>query len=274
MRTRFADDLLWLPYLTALLRAPRPATRRCSTRSPASCSARRSRRARTRPISRPTAAAETRDVYEHCCRALDRSLDAGAHGLPLFGTGDWNDGMNRVGREGRGESVWIGFFLYATLRRLSRRSASSAASAERARALSRATAEQLRGALEAALGRRLVPARLLRRRHAARLGVERRVPDRRARAGLGGDLGRGAAGARSGRDGRARSAARVARATGSSGCSTPPFDRTPHDPGYIKGYVPGVRENGGQYTHARAVGGARLRRARPPRSRGRAARAC
>ena len=58
---------------------------------------------------------ETANLYEHCCRALDRSLTQGAHGLPLMGTGDWNDGMNRVGREGRGESVWMGFFLYAIL---------------------------------------------------------------------------------------------------------------------------------------------------------------
>ena len=59
----------------------------------------------------PEIADESADVYEHCCRALDRSLTRGAHGLPLMGTGDWNDGMNRVGREGRGESVWLGFFL-------------------------------------------------------------------------------------------------------------------------------------------------------------------
>jgi cellobiose phosphorylase len=55
-------------------------------------------------------------VYEHCCRAIDRSLGVGDHGLPRMGTGDWNDGMNRVGREGRGESVWMAFFLHDVLR--------------------------------------------------------------------------------------------------------------------------------------------------------------
>ena len=59
----------------------------------------------------PERTAERETVYEHCCRAIDRSLAVGAHGLPLMGTGDWNDGMNRVGREGRGESVWMGLFL-------------------------------------------------------------------------------------------------------------------------------------------------------------------
>ena len=57
-----------------------------------------------------------RRVYEHCCRALDRALTRGAHGLPLIGSGDWNDGMNRVGQGGRGESVWLGFFLHTRAR--------------------------------------------------------------------------------------------------------------------------------------------------------------
>ena len=54
-------------------------------------------------------------LFEHCARALDRSLAVGSHGLPLIGTGDWNDGMNRVGREGKGESVWLGWFLHTIL---------------------------------------------------------------------------------------------------------------------------------------------------------------
>src|SRR5262249_22965155 len=57
-------------------------------------------------------------VYEHCCRALDRGLTNGAHGLPLIGCGDWNDGMNRVGRDGKGESVWLGFFIDYVLQRM------------------------------------------------------------------------------------------------------------------------------------------------------------
>ena len=63
----------------------------------------------------PSVSAESASVFEHCIRALDRSLAVGEHGLPLMGGGDWNDGMNRVGHLGKGESVWVGWFLYTTL---------------------------------------------------------------------------------------------------------------------------------------------------------------
>src|SRR3546814_4142376 len=64
---------------------------------------------------RPTTADTDASLYEHCARAIDASLSLGAHDLPLFGTGDWNDGMNRVGEQGRGESSWLGWFLCATI---------------------------------------------------------------------------------------------------------------------------------------------------------------
>ena len=63
----------------------------------------------------PAVSDETATLCEHCARALDHGLQVGEHGLPLFGTGDWNDGMNRVGEKGKGESVWLGWFLHATL---------------------------------------------------------------------------------------------------------------------------------------------------------------
>ncbi len=63
----------------------------------------------------PQVSSEQATLYEHCLRAIDRSLATGEHGLPLMGAGDWNDGMNRVGNGGKGESVWLGWFLYATL---------------------------------------------------------------------------------------------------------------------------------------------------------------
>jgi len=67
--------------------------------------------AKSSSTGHPPTEAGSASLYEHCCRALDRSLAVGVHGLPLMGTGDWNDGMNRVGIEGRGESVWLGWFL-------------------------------------------------------------------------------------------------------------------------------------------------------------------
>src|SRR4030095_5773413 len=66
---------------------------------------------------KPMVAEEHATLFEHCARALDGSLSVGGHGLPLFGTGDWNDGMNRVGVEGKGESIWLGWFLFSALSR-------------------------------------------------------------------------------------------------------------------------------------------------------------
>ena len=115
----------------------------------------------------------------------------GAHGLPLMGTGDWNDGMNRVGAEGKGESVWVAWFLIAVLRRFAAL-AEARGDADAGRDLPRRRPRRSRAAVEATrLGRRLVSPRLLRRRHAARLGRERRVPDRLDRPDLGRDLRRG-----------------------------------------------------------------------------------
>ena len=63
----------------------------------------------------PTQSMQQATLFEHCARALDLSLETGTHGLPLMGSGDWNDGMNRVGNQGKGESVWLAWFLIATL---------------------------------------------------------------------------------------------------------------------------------------------------------------
>ena len=63
----------------------------------------------------PTVSEQSGTLFEHCARGLDQSLAVGVHGIPLFGSGDWNDGMNRVGEAGKGESIWLGWFLYTTL---------------------------------------------------------------------------------------------------------------------------------------------------------------
>ena len=142
----------------------------------------------TASSSRPSSD-ETASLYEHCARALDASLAVGSHGLPLIGGGDWNDGMNRVGEGGRGESVWLGWFLHAALDAFA---AIADARGDAARAAD--WRAHMRGARRRhrarGLGRRLVSARLVRRRHAARLGSERGMPHRLHRPVLGGDLRR------------------------------------------------------------------------------------
>ncbi len=247
IRTRFSDDLLWLPYLAAfyahatgdwsLFGEPVPFLR-----------ARALAEGEDEAFLQPEPADESASFYEHCCRALDRSLTQGAHGLPLMGSGDWNDGMNRVGREGRGESVWLGFFLYTIL-----------------------------GAFVPICGQHGDPNRARRyaafRRHLAKALNEQGWDGawyRRAWYDNGAVLG-SAASDECRIDALAQAwavlsqAAPLARAEaaldaveehliaeddGLIRLLTPPFVDTPHDPGYIKGYVAGVRENGGQYTHA------------------------
>ena len=114
MRTRFADDLLWLPYLAATyVRATSDAG--VLDEAAGFLEARALAPGEDEVYLTPGSSGERAGVYEHGARAIDRSLAVGAHGLPLFGCGDWNDGMNRVGREGRGESVWMGWFLCAIL---------------------------------------------------------------------------------------------------------------------------------------------------------------
>ena len=177
------------PRLAGLRRRPlrRDDRRRRGARRSA-CRSSRARRcgpASTTPSSSRPSRTRRPSLFEHCARALDQSLAVGAHGLPLIGTGDWNDGMNRVGELGRGESVWLGWFLHATLDALSRRWPRRAASRRAARALAGARRGAAGRARARGLGRRLVSARLLRRRHAARLGSERGVPDRLDRPVLG-----------------------------------------------------------------------------------------
>jgi cyclic beta-1,2-glucan synthetase len=187
-------------------------------------------------------------LFEHCVLALDSSLKVGAHGLPLFGSGDWNDGMNRVGVLGAGESVWLGWFLHAALTRF-------------------APIAEERGARETAERWRTSAA-------AVQQAIEREAWDgdwyRRGYYDDGTVLGSASsdecridsiaqswavisgAGQRS-RAIRAMAAVDehlVRRDEGLVQLFTPAFDRTPKDPGYIKAYPPGLRENGGQYTHA------------------------
>ena len=138
----------------------------------------------------PHVSTESAPLYEHCVRAIEHAMNYGAHGLPLIGSGDWNDGMNRVGTRARRERLaWL-----VPGHRAQRLRAASASGAAMPSWRS-ATATRRAGSRDArtGVGRRLVSPRLLRRRLAAGVGAERGVPDRLDGAVVGGDLGRGAA---------------------------------------------------------------------------------
>jgi cyclic beta-1,2-glucan synthetase len=196
----------------------------------------------------PNRAAETATVFEHCARALDCSLHVGSHGLPLMGTGDWNDGMNRVGQGGKGESVWLCCFLHTILWEFSK---IADARGERKRA---ETWRLHVSALKAALEREAWDGGWYRRAFfddGTPLGSAANAECRIDSIAQSWGVISGAA--EPGRSLRAMAAVHEQLVRQSDGLVlllTPPFDHTPLDPGYIKGYVPGIRENGGQYTHA------------------------
>ncbi|MBC7897078.1 MAG: hypothetical protein H7066_16785, partial [Cytophagaceae bacterium] len=247
VRTRFSDDLAWLPFVvdhyvrvtgdeTVLdqyvpfltMRALEPHEHEL--------------------YDLPSVTDEAGSVYEHCLRALRRASTKGPHGLPLIGTGDWNDGMSRVGVEGKGESVWLAWFLITNLRAFALRSD--------------------------ARGDHAVATEMRQKADAYVKAVESSGWDgqwyRRAYYDDGTPMGSSAndecridsiaqswsvissAGSPSRQESAMRSLesqlvddeSRIIKLL------TPPFDRGEHDPGYIRGYLPGVRENGAQYTHA------------------------
>jgi len=196
----------------------------------------------------PSISNQTASLFEHCARALDASLAIGRHGAPLMGGGDWNDGMNRIGAGGDGESVWLAWFLHTTLGSFAQL---AEARGELARAVTwRAHAAALSGALEAEAW----DGHWYKRGwfdDGSPLGSAANEECRIDSIAQSWAVISGAAPAD-----RARQAmAAVDRELivphdGLALLFTPPFDRSSPDPGYIKGYPPGVRENGGQYTHA------------------------
>jgi cyclic beta-1,2-glucan synthetase len=190
----------------------------------------------------------TAPLFEHCVRALDSSLSLGSHGLPLFGTGDWNDGMNRVGIAGRGESVWLAWFLHAALMRFApiaaARGAEGSADVWRKHAF----------ALAQAIEREAWDGDWYRRGYYDDGTVLGSVSSDECRIDSVAQSWAVISGAAErSRALRAMSAVNsqlVSRSDGLVKLFTPPFDHSAKDPGYIKAYPPGLRENGGQYTHA------------------------
>jgi cyclic beta-1,2-glucan synthetase len=352
-RTRISDDRLWLPYAVSHFFERTTDMSLLDEQIPF---------LEGQPIPQgqpdsyfePRTSQESATVFEHCARAIDSSLAVGVHGLPLMGTGDWNDGMNRVGEQGKGESVWLAWFLHTVLARFAR-IASDRGEHERAQKW-RLHISALQAALEreawdgewylrayyddgsplgstrnldcridsiaqswAVISRAAEPRRARQAMMSvydnlvfrpdglvllftppfdhmeARANVVQQVATQTAEgtpteaeaatqnaervemvkvaaeAGAGAAVhgeGRAAAGEASGTNGRhgfdrptnghggVESASVPRSSAGALAGTVGPVNSTalqtlaPHDPGYIKGYVPGIRENGGQYTHA------------------------
>ncbi len=247
VRTHSSDDYLWLPYATCLYVQATGDTGVLDEHV-SFVEGRELSPDEEAYYELPLRSADTATLYEHCVRSIKHGLRFGRHGLPLMGSGDWNDGMNLVGHEGRGESVWLAWFLCENLRLFAdlaaRRGDDSFART------CRDTAEEVRANIEA---------------HAWDGGWYRRAyfddgtplgsstndecridsisQSWAVLSGAGDPLRAAQAMGAVDRHLVDRDAAIVK-------LLDPPFDASDLEPGYIKGYVPGIRENGGQYTHA------------------------
>ncbi len=193
----------------------------------------------------PVISGTTASLYDHCVLALEHSFRYGRHGLPLFGTGDWNDGMNRVGAAGAGESVWLGWFLHATLTDF------AALADTRGDQVFAARCREQQADVRAALEEYGWDGAWYRRGYfddSTPLGSASRPECRIDSIAQSWAVLSGAANPE-----RAAQAMEEAHTQlvfeGVARLFTPPFDTSEPDPGYIRSYPPGVRENGGQYTH-------------------------
>ncbi len=246
VRTQFSDDFLWLPYATSRYVEALGDTGVLDEKI-AFLEGRLLKPDEESYYDAPRRSDERGTLYEHCLRAIRRGLRFGRHGLPLMGCGDWNDGMNLVGQHGQGESVWLAFFLWDVLHHFApvarRRGDQDFAD------LCEAQASELRKNIEAHAwdghwyrrayfdnGEPLGSASnsecqidSLPQSWSVLTGMH---DPERSREGM-----------------RAVYEKLVRRDAHLIQLLTPPFDRSSLEPGYIKGYVPGVRENGGQYTH-------------------------
>jgi cellobiose phosphorylase len=247
VRTHTSDDYLWLPFVTCHY---------VSIVGDAAILDEKIPFLEGRPIKPeeesyydlPNPFKESGTLYEHCVRAIEHGLRFGVHGLPLIGSCDWNDGMNLVGKDGRGESIWLAFFLYDVLTRFAKlaRRRNEIAFAERCQAQARQLQENVE--------QHGWDGQWYRRAYfdggeplGSQSNLECRIdslPQSWSVLSGAGNPERARQAMRAVEEHLVRPEAKLIQLL------DPPFDRSVPNPGYIQGYVPGIRENGGQYTHA------------------------
>ena len=247
VRTHTSDDYLWLPYVTWQYVTRTGDTSVLDEKVPF-IEGQLLKPEEADVYFQPKQSDESGSLYEHCVRAIEHGLRFGQHGLPLMGTCDWNDGMNLVGKDGRGESVWLGFFLYDVLQRFGKlaRERNDVAFADRCLA----QAKEIQSNIE----KHAWDGNWYRRAYfdsgeplGSHLNEECQIdclPQSWSVISGAGNPERARQAMESLNERLVRREAKLIQLL------DPPFDRSKPSPGYIQGYVPGVRENGGQYTHA------------------------